>query len=141
MSTTDVRKFRDGNLSLKPTILNLRGRVGWDSNITKNCGAVDAGPCPIMQATANAMLQQSSNAVCFQCPACGASELSSNQAFQLEDLDRSCKCKSCKANCKVKDWRCGCHIPGISVHDTRSTRIANARNLLAVGLCQHPKGW
>ncbi len=64
-----------------------------------------------MQATANAMLQQSSNAVCFQCPACGASELSSNQAFQLEDLDRSCKCKSCKANCKVKDWRCGCHTP------------------------------
>ena len=46
----------------------------------------------------------------IECPACNASELSSNPAFQLDDLDHSCKCNSCKATSKVKDWKYGCNL-------------------------------
>ncbi len=47
--------------------------------------------------------------VCLlSCPACSAEEPSTNKAFQLHDLDKICKSKSCNENIKVKDWNCKC---------------------------------
>ena len=51
------------------------------------------------------------NPVNFHCPACNSTIKSSSQAFQLIDLDKTCKCKSCRATNKVKDWKCGCRLP------------------------------
>ncbi len=111
VSATDVRKFREGNLSFYATVPNLRGRVGWDSNIKVCAKYCCVGSPSSKQASAIATLQRVSNPVRFRCPACNASELSSNQAFQLADLDKTCKCKSCKATSKIKSWRCGCSTP------------------------------
>ena len=49
-----------------------------------------------------------SQRVCFYCPECTASELSSNAIFQIEDLDRKCKCSNCKRSSKVNNWMCAC---------------------------------
>ena len=85
---------------------NFNGRVGWDSKLkTVPGGAADF--IPIEDSECNSNKTQNTLA-CFQCPSCNASQLSSNRAFQLKDLDVQCKCKTCKSKSKVKDCLCSC---------------------------------
>ncbi len=84
---------------------NLNGRAGWDSNLK-----VIRHPMPISNSTSNVCNRKRQNSTaCFQCPNCNASDISANQAFQLQDLDKLCKCKACKKSSKVRDWSCSCH--------------------------------
>ena len=86
--------------------------MAWDSKLKRLPGGA-AESIPIHDcefnhgATSN---KRQYSLACFQCPTCNASELSSNQAFQLKDLDGQCKCKACKRKSKVKDWLCSCQI-------------------------------
>jgi hypothetical protein len=106
VSTKQQKDFREGKITFKPVVPNLKGRAGWDSKIKLREGALYQ-PKPRQKHTANCC-KRSVQPVCFQCPQCKASVLSSNQAFQNVDLDKVCKCKSCKAYVKVRDWRCSC---------------------------------
>ena len=108
VSTAHVSKFKQGEANFMPVAPNLNGRVGWDSNIK---AIVKQGPSPYNAHCPGNVFVPASSPVCFQCPACSASELSTTRAFQLVDLDLTCKCKSCEKISKSKDWRCGCNIP------------------------------
>ena len=94
-----------GKIELKPNRPNYRGRAGWDSDLRVTKGLsydyCEQGKCTN---SCKRLLQP----VCFICPKCKASTLSSNPAFQIEDLDKVCKCASCKCNVKSNEWLCGC---------------------------------
>ena len=108
-----ISKFKQKQLGLKPNYPNLKGRAGWDSKIKVIPGYKDKAKTQPTQAqgTSSTPAQAPSNPICLLCPACDASELSSNKAFQLQDLDKTCKCKTCLKNVKAKDWVCMCHLP------------------------------
>ncbi len=106
ISSKQLGKFRSGESQLTPNMPNLNGRVGWDSSLK-----VIQQPLPICGNASN--MSNSNNKrpfsiAIFQCPHCKAPETSANQAFQLEDLDKLCKCKACKKSLKVRDWSCSC---------------------------------
>ncbi len=132
ISNRDIQKFYNGDLALTPNIPNLNGRVGWDSKLRQLPGCtVESKPIVDNECKQGASKRPISP-VCFQCPSCNASDLSSNKAFQLKDLDATCKCKSCKQKIKVKDWLCRCHLKWhiCSTHQTYAN-ASNARTTLS----------
>ncbi len=103
-----VQQFCKGDLQLTPNVPNLKGRVGWDSKIKQVTRKIDPSCVPIASSNVQTASRRPAEPACFQCPRCNAMEHSSNSAFQLTDLDATCKCKSCKQKVKVKDWWCSC---------------------------------
>ncbi len=110
ISTKAIKQFREGNSQLTPNIPNLKGRVGWDARIIQVPGTKAICCAPPEAKSLQVGTKRPLEPACFHCPKCNASELSTNKSFQLEDLDATCKCKSCKQQIKVKDWWCGCCI-------------------------------
>ena len=127
ISKVQIDKFRAGSLRLKPNLPNLKGRVGWDSNLKGLPGHTHGHEAPINHSICSSA-EHISNPTCLVCPRCKANELSSNKAFQLQDLDEVCRCNSCKQNVKAKDWLCHCHVQWhlCSMHQScTSTTIKN----------------
>ena len=85
-------------------------------------------------------VQQQGNAICLTCPKCNASELSSNRASQLQDLDTTCKCKSCKQLVRARDWMCRCHVNWhlCNIHQSCSN-LANAKSASRSNSCRGRK--
>ncbi len=49
--------------------------------------------------------------ICLSCPLCKACEVSSHPAFQLEDLDKKCRCHKCGKPSRAMHWLCKCQTP------------------------------
>ncbi len=116
--------FKQGELSLKPNAPNLNGRAGWDARI-KPVLPTNASN---KQGTTNMQGEQSSTSsmpACLQCPSCQASQLSTNKAFQLIDLDKVCVCSTCNTRVKSKDWMCSCQLKWhlCSKHQACTTQV------------------
>ncbi len=109
ISATQVERFLRGELALTPSSPNLKGRVGWDSKLGVSPGLCEAMQLVEQKQQSN-LQKQAKYPFCMTCPECNGNELSSNMAFQLHDLDRTCKCKQCKQSSKIRDWRCGCGL-------------------------------
>ena len=107
-----VEQFQSNKLNLVKVDIKLKGRAGWDSNIK----LAQEQPQPhndlqidVKKPTCGT--KRPLDEVYFNCPKCKASTNSNKRCFQLQDLDQTCKCNSCKANVKVRDWVCSCsHI-------------------------------
>ncbi len=107
LSSKQLKEFQDGKTMLKPCIPNWKGRAGWDSNLlildkqstNKEDPGVVIPHCQVKRPYENYL---------FQCPRCKANVSSSHPAFQLQDLDKVCKCKSCKASSRSSLWLCSC---------------------------------
>jgi len=60
----------------------------------------------------------------FTCPLCDKVEPSTNDAFQLIDLDKKQRCNSCKHHIAVKLWKCSCrcrwHMCKTHMHQANS---------------------
>ena len=122
ISAKQIRNFQEGSLKLKPSMPNLKGRAGWDSNIQPIKQATWSKICNL-QATGHA--KRALDPICLQCPKCKASTISANAAFQSEDLDKVCKCATCKRNSKSNDWLCSCnakwHLCNMHSHIVRQS--------------------
>ncbi len=116
ISGKKLKDFKAGVHTLRAMPLALRGRVGWDSALGKNHKyhhkQYSTPQCndPSDDDTSNTM-QYVPRTICLACPKCKAVELSSNKAFQLNDLDKAIKCVSCNTNQKISKWTCSCHTP------------------------------
>jgi hypothetical protein len=126
ISGKQIKQFQDGILQLKPAMPNLKGRAGWDSNIKSIRTATWDKDCN-KQAQDNS--KRALEPICLQCPSCKASTLSTHAAFQSEDLDRICKCVSCKQSNKSNDWLCSCHV---------KWHLCNKHNQIAMQICKKP---
>ncbi len=125
----EIAKFVEGSIGIKPNLPNFKGRAGWDSNIAMLPQGIAATQQP---ATCNQQAVELCNATsntCYMCPRCKHPELSSRNAFQLVDLDTTCKCNHCKVSTKVQDWLCMCHLRWHSCikHQSQATQ-AKSKN-------------
>ena len=99
-----------GKESLCPSQANLNGRVGWDSNLIlfSQRDAISE----IEKQPQDQQVQPSANLdTVFLCPSCNYPQSSKSAAFQLQDLDKTHKCKQCSSTSSVQKWLCMCHSP------------------------------
>ena len=75
----------------------------------------------------------------YTCPKCERVEPSSNNSFQLTDLDKKVKCKSCKHKSVAKRWTCQCKRKW-HLCDTHSKALGGVDHAAPRALCknQHP---
>ena len=109
LPATQVDRFLKGEIALVPRLPNLKGRTGWDSKLSGLPGLKETMQMAVCKQPSN-LQQQASFPCCLSCPECNGNVLSSNTAFQLRDLDKTCKCNQCKRSSKVRDWRCRCGL-------------------------------
>ena len=126
ISGVQVDRFISGQIPLTINVPNLRGRAGWDSRI--KAIQQQANSIPVQDTQPADPVQQQCNVFCFACPVCKANEISSNKAFQLQDLDTTCKCKQCKQSSKVRDWSCRCNLRWhlCKIHNSLSSKQATS---------------
>ena len=104
-----IRQYITGDIELKPTHPTMKGKAGWDSRI-KVCENYKSKTCQhdalvIHKHTINKRKHDEAH---FKCPKCAYHVNADSPCFQLQDLDKVCRCKSCKVNVKVRDWLCSC---------------------------------
>ncbi len=123
ISGKKLEHFKSYKIALKPKALAINGRAGWDSKLssapTADRPELQEGEVipPIQNilkdepAVEAHHAAQPSQPTCFSCPACGAAVLSNVKSFQLKDLDKTCKCRTCCTSSKVGRWKCKCQLP------------------------------
>ena len=70
------------------------------------------------------------------CPYCKAQIISTNTAFQMEDLDKICKCKSCQKGHKVSMWKCCCGVKWHTCDRHRTCVVGKAHQSMALDNAQ-----
>ncbi len=77
----------------------------------------------------------------FTCPKCKACEISSNKAFNHHDLDKACKCKSCKTISKARNWMCKCQKPWhlCSIHSSCCSTTKKPKQSVPTTPCKGTK--
>lgn len=113
----------DGKIQLRLTKLDLRARVAWDANIPVMTPANMSTDIIPTAARASAVQPDSGNHD-LSCPKCQAAEKRDLKQFQLDDLDISIKCQSCRKMSACKSWRCGCALEWhkCSLHQQRPNK-------------------
>ncbi len=109
IAASKVEQFKGNKINLVPVTIKLKGRAGWDSAI--KLADKDHQPHNDLQIAVQKPshgTKRPHDEVHFTCPRCKATSNSNKSCFQLQDLDRVCKCNSCKSNVKVRDWLCSC---------------------------------
>ncbi len=124
MSDKKVQLFKEGKVELKANKPNFRGRSGWDSNLKVLKGFVFKELDYSANASGSKRLLQPE---CFQCPSCKASTISTNPAFQSDDLDKVCKCATCKSNAKSNMWLCSCGIKWHTCDKHKHIQLQNSK--------------
>ena len=111
ISQKKVEQYINNEIKLQPQMLNIKGRVGWDSKLAKNrvqpprqlqsneqTGNKDDEQIVVLDAIEDS----------FKCPKCEFKVPGFDRKFDKHELDNTIKCQQCNSNTKVLRWNCRC---------------------------------
>ncbi len=105
----------NGTSNMLPVTLSLKGKAGWDSNLSQGTYSPDESDghvAEVLKGDEAVSMHDKHGVQMFiiRCPACNKDSPSHSYKLQRKDLDVKIKCIECSRCHPLRNWKCNCGV-------------------------------